>query len=62
MAFRPYENGVTVSLELDYALKQPRGKFGAYDLLFVRRPQREALERTLRRFARELRAERDGGL
>ena len=53
---------MTVSLELDYALKQPRGKFGAYDLLFVRRPQREALERTLRRFARELRAERDGGL
>ena len=34
----------------------------AFDLLFVRRPQREALERTLRRFARELRAERDGGL
>jgi len=62
VAFRPYENGVTVSLELDYALKQPRGKFGAYDLLFVRRPQREALERTLRRFARELRDERDGGL
>ena len=53
---------MTVSLELDYALKQPRGKFGAFDLLFVRRPQREALERTLRRFARELRAERDGGL
>jgi len=51
-----------MSLELDYALKKPRGKFGAYDLLFVRRPQREALERTLRQFAREVRAERDGGL
>jgi len=62
VSFGPYENGVTVSLELDYALKKPRGKFGAYDLLFVRRPQREALERTLRQFARELRAERDPGL
>ena len=62
VAFHPYADGVTVSLELDYDLKQPRGRFGAFDLLFVRRPQREALERTLRRFARELRAERDGGL
>ena len=62
LSFAPHEGGVTVSLELDYALKQPRGKFGAFDLLFVRRPQREALERTLRRFARELRAERDDNL
>jgi hypothetical protein len=62
VSFSPHENGVTVSLELDYALKQPRGKFGAFDLLFVRRPQREALERTLRRFGREVRAERDDNL
>jgi hypothetical protein len=62
VTFGPHEGGVTVSLEREYALKQPRGKFGAYELLFVRRPQREALERTLRRFARELRADRDPGI
>src|SRR5262249_23861051 len=62
VTFGPHAGGVTVALELEYALKQPRGKFGAYDLLFVRRPQREALERTLRRFAREVRADRDPGL
>ena len=62
VSFVPHQGGVTVSLELDYELKQPRGKFGAFDLVFVRRPQREALERTLRRFAREVRADRDPGL
>ena len=62
VSFTPHSEGVTVSLELDYELKRPRGKFGAFDLLFVRRPQREALERTLRRFAREVQAERDPGL
>ena len=61
VSFAPHADGVTVSLALEYELKQPRGKFGAYDLLFVRRPQREALERTLRRFRHELRADRDLG-
>jgi hypothetical protein len=59
VSFAPREGGVTVSLELDYELKQPRGRFGAFDRLFVRRPQREALQRTLRRFAAELRSDRD---
>jgi hypothetical protein len=62
VAFAPHAEGVTVSLELDYELKRPRGRFGAFDLLFVRRPQRESLQRTLRRFAGELRAERDPGV
>jgi polyketide cyclase/dehydrase/lipid transport protein len=62
VSFVPHAGGVTVSLELDYELKEKRGKFGAFDRLFVRRPQREALERTLRRFAREVQAERDPGL
>jgi polyketide cyclase/dehydrase/lipid transport protein len=62
VAFAPHAEGVTVSLELDYELKEPRGKFGAFDLLFVRRPQRESLERTLRRFRAELRSERDPGI
>jgi len=62
VSFLPHEAGVTVSLELDYDLKEQRGLFGAFDLVFVRRPQRESLERTLRRFAAELRSERDPGL
>ena len=62
VSFVPHAEGVTVSLELDYELKEQRGKFGAFDLLFVRRPQRESLERTLRRFAAELRSERDPGV
>jgi hypothetical protein len=61
VAFAPHAGGVTVSLELDYELKDQRGLFGAFDLLFVRRPQRESLQRTLRRFAAELEAERDPG-
>ena len=61
VSFVPHADGVTVSLELVYDLKQPRGRFGAFDLLFVRRPQRESLQRTLRRFAAEVEAERDPG-
>jgi polyketide cyclase/dehydrase/lipid transport protein len=60
VSFAPREGGVTVALELDYELKDPRLRF-AVDL-FTRRPQREALERTLRRFAAELRAEHDPAL
>jgi hypothetical protein len=62
VAFSPHEGGVTVSLELEYELKDPRLRFAPLDLIFIRRPQRESLERTLRRFAAELRAERDPGL
>ena len=51
-----------MTLELDYELKDPRLRFAPIDLLFVRRPRREALERTLRRFAAELRAEREPAL
>jgi hypothetical protein len=62
VAFAPHEGGVAVTLELDYELKDGRLGFAPIDLLFIRRPQREALERTLRRFAAELRAERDAAL
>jgi hypothetical protein len=62
VAFVPHAQGVTVSLELDYELKEQRGMFGAFDLVFVRRPQRESLQRTLRRFAAELRSDRDPGI
>jgi uncharacterized membrane protein len=54
--------GVTVALELRYALKQQRPGMAVVDLLFIRRPQRESLERTLRRFRTEVAAEREGSL
>jgi hypothetical protein len=59
VGFAPHGGGVTVTLELHYELKDPRLRFAPIDLLFIRRPQREGLERTLRRFAAELRAERE---
>jgi hypothetical protein len=57
VGFAPHAEGVAVTLELEYELKDPRLRFAPVDVLFIRRPQREALERTLRRFAAELRAE-----
>jgi hypothetical protein len=62
VGFAPHEGGVAITLELDYALKDARLNFAPLDLLFIRRPQREALERTLRRFAAELRAEHEPAL
>ncbi|MGZ4268850.1 MAG: SRPBCC family protein [Solirubrobacteraceae bacterium] len=60
--FAPAEGGLTVTLELDYALKDRRPGMWLVDRLFVRRPQRDSLARTLRRFAVELAAERDAAL
>ena len=57
VSFAPHEDGVVVTLELRYTLKQERGVVAVVDFLFVRRPQRESLQRTLRRFAIELRDE-----
>jgi hypothetical protein len=57
--FTPHEGGVTVTLERRYEAKDARLRPAPIDLLLVRRPEREALERTLRRFAAELAAERD---
>jgi hypothetical protein len=62
VGFAPHAGGVAITLELDYELKDPRLRFAPIDLLFIRRPQREALERTLRRFAAELRAEGEPAL
>jgi hypothetical protein len=60
--FVPGGGVVTVTLELDYEPKDPRLRPALVDRLLVRRPQREALERTLRRFRAELAAERDPAL
>jgi hypothetical protein len=62
VSFTPTDAGVTVALELDYALKEQRPGMALVDLLFIRRPQRESLQRTLRRFRTEVAAEREGSL
>ena len=56
VAFAPHDGGVVVTLELEYELKERRGVVPVVDLLFIRRPQRESLERTLRRFRVEARS------
>jgi hypothetical protein len=58
----PSGDGVEVTLELDYDLKQRQGGplFSVVDAIFIRPRQREALARTLHRFARELAADRAG--
>lgn len=56
------DDRVRVMLELDYEVKQRRGGplFFLVDAVFIRPRQREALQRTLVRFARELADERGG--
>jgi hypothetical protein len=56
IAFQPNAEGTTVTIELDYAIKQDRGVLAVVDFLFVRRPMRDSLKRTLARFEREARA------
>jgi uncharacterized membrane protein len=47
------EEGTLVELELDYELTEAGPLSGITDVLFIRRAQRDALVRTLRRFATE---------
>ena len=58
VAFQPGSEGVTVTLALDYELKDARLRV-LVDALFVRRALRDSLRRTLRRFGRELAADRE---
>jgi hypothetical protein len=60
--FTPTEDGVVVALELSYELKESRPGMAFVDLVFIRRPQRESLQRTLRRFRTEVAAEREGSI
>ncbi|HEX5901289.1 MAG TPA: SRPBCC family protein [Solirubrobacteraceae bacterium] len=62
VSFTPTEAGVTVALELEYTPKERRPGMALVDLLFIRRPQRESLQRTLRRFRTEVAAEREGSI
>jgi hypothetical protein len=56
------DDRVQVTLELAYTLKKRTGGplFSVVDAIFIRPRQREALARTLARFARELAADRAG--
>ncbi|MDX6659014.1 MAG: hypothetical protein QOH62_3807 [Solirubrobacteraceae bacterium] len=56
IAFEPGAGGCSLTLELDYAIKQDRGVSKVVDFLFVRRPMRDSLKRTLARFELEVRA------
>jgi Polyketide cyclase / dehydrase and lipid transport len=62
VAFTPTESGVTVTLELQYELKDRKPGMPVVDLLFIRRPQRDSLARTLSRFRTEVTAERESSV
>jgi hypothetical protein len=62
VTFTPTETGVTVTLELRYEVKDAKPGMPIVDLLFIRRPQRDSLLRTLRRFRTEVAAEREGSV
>ncbi len=62
VSFTPADGGVVVALELQYELKPARAAMALVDLLFIRRPQRESLQRTLRRFRIEVASERESSV
>jgi hypothetical protein len=56
VSFQPRDlGGARIGLELEYELKERKAP--GVDLFFIRRLQRESLQRTLRRFRAELAAE-----
>jgi hypothetical protein len=57
VAFEPGSDNVTVTLSLDYELKERNALTWLVDLLFVRREIVASLRRTLARFTRERRAD-----
>jgi len=62
VAFAPGPDEVTVTLELDYELKERNALTWLVDGLFVRREIAASLRRTLIRFARERRADTEADL
>jgi Polyketide cyclase / dehydrase and lipid transport len=62
VTFTPTESGVTVTLDLRYDVKDSKPGMPVVDLLFIRRPQRDSLMRTLRRFRTEVTAERESSV
>jgi len=62
ITFTPTADGVVVELALAYDLKEAHAAMAIVDLLFIRRQQRESLQRTLRRFRIELASERESSV
>jgi hypothetical protein len=54
IAFTPAEDGVEVTLSMEYTLKEGGPLRPFMDFLFIRRAVTDALKRTVQRFAREL--------
>ena len=59
VAFEPGPEGVEIVLELEYELKHANVFTPLTDVLFIRRAMRESLQRSLNRFAFELRGDRE---
>jgi hypothetical protein len=59
ISFAPHDKGATVRLQLTYDIQARTLLTPLVDLFFVKRTQRESLQRTLHRFALELRDEHD---
>jgi hypothetical protein len=56
VSFEAHGDGVRVTLALDYAVRRRSPLTPLVDALFIRRSQRESLQRTLARFGAELNA------
>lgn len=59
ITFTPRQGGTTVKLTLAYTVKERGPLTPIVDLIFIRRAQIQSLQRTLQRFARELRGDHD---
>ena len=59
VTFSPAEDGVEVTVHLDYRLRERSPLTPVVDRLFIRRAVRDALARTLRRYAIEAAADAD---
>jgi hypothetical protein len=57
VAFTPAEDGVEVTLSMEYTLKEGGPLRPFMDFLFIRRSVTDALTRTVQRFARELKTD-----
>jgi hypothetical protein len=59
VGFEPGPEGVAIALELEYEIKDANFFTPLTDALFIRRAMRESLQRSLIRFAQELRGDRE---
>jgi hypothetical protein len=57
VAFAPKDDGVQVTLSMEYTLKEGGPLRPFMDFLFIRRAVLDSLKRTVQRFARELQAD-----